>query len=181
MLRGVLYILIQHSLVPFWNFESVLMKWMNLEPEVSQSEREEWISYINAYIWNLERWYWWTYLQGSNGDADTENSYGLSIRRRGWDELREDHGNIYITMCEIDSQWEFALWCRKLKPSALWQPRGVGWGGRWEGGSRGRRHMYTCGWFMLMYGRNQHNIVKQLSSNKKNFFKERNHDTIKGF
>lgn len=41
MLRGVLYILIQHSLVPFWNFESVLMKWMNLEPEVSQSEREE--------------------------------------------------------------------------------------------------------------------------------------------
>ena len=27
--------------------------------------------------------------------------------------------------------------------------------------------MYTCGWFMLMYGRNQHNIVKQLSTNKK--------------
>ena len=22
------------------------------------------ISSINAYIWNLERWYWWTYLQG---------------------------------------------------------------------------------------------------------------------
>ena len=30
--------------------------------------------------------------------------------------------------------------------------------------------MYTCDWFMLMYGRNQHNIVKQLPSNK-NFFK----------
>ena len=27
------------------------------------------------------------------------------------------------------------------------------------------QHMYTYGWFMLMYGRNQHNIVKQLSSN----------------
>ena len=25
--------------------------------------------------------------------------------------------------------------------------------------------MDTCGKFMLMYGRNQHNIVKQLSSN----------------
>ena len=36
---------------------------------------------------------------------------------------------------------------------------------RWKGGSRGRGHMYTYGWFMLMYGRNQHNIVKQLSSN----------------
>ena len=25
--------------------------------------------------------------------------------------------------------------------------------------------MYTYGWFMLMYGRNQHNIVNQLSFN----------------
>ena len=27
-----------------------------------------------------------------------------------------------------------------VQPGALWQPREVGWGGRWEGGSRGRRH-----------------------------------------
>ena len=37
-------------------FESVLMRWMNLEPiiqsEVSQKEKQ----YTNAYIWNLERW-----------------------------------------------------------------------------------------------------------------------------
>ena len=25
------------------------------------------------YIWNLEKWYWRTYLQGKNGDADVEN------------------------------------------------------------------------------------------------------------
>ena len=31
------------------------------------------------------------------------------IRRRGWDEQREQHGNIYTTIYEIDSQWEFAL------------------------------------------------------------------------
>ena len=36
----------------------------------SKSEKEKQISYINTYIWNLERWYWGTYLQGSNGDAD---------------------------------------------------------------------------------------------------------------
>ena len=30
--------------------------------------------------------------------------------------------------------------------------------------------MYTYGWFMLMYGRSQHNIVKQLSFNKNIFF-----------
>ena len=28
---------------------------------------------------------------------------------------------------------------------ALNQPRGVGWGGSWEGDSSGRRHMYTYG------------------------------------
>ena len=33
------------------------------------------------------------------------------------------------------------------------------------GGSREREHKYTYGWFMLMYCRNQHNIVKQLSFN----------------
>ena len=37
---------------------------------------------------------------------------------------------------------------------------------RGEGGSRWRGHMNTCGWFMLIYGRNQHNIVKQISCNK---------------
>ena len=28
---------------------------------------------------------------------------------------------------------------------ALYQPRGVGWGGRREGGSKGREYMYTYG------------------------------------
>ena len=27
----------------------------------------------------------------------------------------------------------------------LYQPRGVGWGGRWEGGSKERAYMYTYG------------------------------------
>ena len=36
------------------------------------------------------------------------------------------------------------------------------------GGSRGRRHMYTYGLSMVMYDRNQHNIVTilQLKINK---------------
>ena len=39
-------------------FESVLMRWMNLEP-IIQSEiiQKEQMSYINAYVWNLERRY----------------------------------------------------------------------------------------------------------------------------
>ena len=46
---------------------------------------------------------------------------------------------------------------------ALYQPRGVGWGGKWEGGSRGRGHVYTYDWFMLMFTKS----VKQLSFIKK--------------
>ena len=40
-------------------FESVLMRWMKLEPiiqsEVSQKEKTP-IQYTKAYKWNLERW-----------------------------------------------------------------------------------------------------------------------------
>ena len=40
--------------------ESVLMRWMNLEPiiqsEVSQIEKDKY-HILNTYIWNLERWY----------------------------------------------------------------------------------------------------------------------------
>ena len=35
-------------------FESVLMRWMKLEP--SKPERKTPIQYTNVYIWNLERW-----------------------------------------------------------------------------------------------------------------------------
>ena len=37
--------------------------------------------------------------------------------------------------------------------------RGLEWGGRWEGGLRGKEHMYAYGSFMLMYGINQHNTI----------------------
>ena len=48
----------------------------------------------------------------------------------------------YITICKIDSQWKFAVWLRNLK-QGLCKPRGVEWGGRLEGGSKGRGYMYT--------------------------------------
>ena len=36
----------------------------------------------------------------------------------------------------------------------------------WEVKGRFKREQtYAYGWFMLMYGKNQHNIVKQVSSN----------------
>ena len=35
-----------------------------------------------------------------------EQTCGHSRGRRGWDELREQRGNIYITIYKLDSQWE---------------------------------------------------------------------------
>ena len=34
---------------------------------------------------------------------------------------------------------------QEAQTGALYQPREVGWGGRWEGGSKGVRYMYTHG------------------------------------
>jgi len=39
----------------------------------------------------------------------------------------------YITICKIDSQWEFAVWLRKLKQGFCinlegWDGEGDGWG-----------------------------------------------------
>ena len=33
---------------------------------------------------------------------------------------------------------------QKTKTGTLYQPRGVGWGGRWEGGSKGRGQVPVC-------------------------------------
>ena len=49
--------------------------------EGNKSEREKQVSYTNAYVWNLERLYWWTYLQVRNRDIDIEN--GLDTVREG--------------------------------------------------------------------------------------------------
>ena len=51
----------------------------------------------------------------------------------------------YITICNIDSQQEFAVMSQGTQTGALYQPRWVGWGGRWEGVSKGRGYMYTYG------------------------------------
>ena len=41
--------------------------------EGSKSEKEKKILYNTAYMWNLEKWYSWTYFQSRNRDTDIEN------------------------------------------------------------------------------------------------------------
>ena len=54
----------------------------------------------------------------------------------------------YITVCKIDGQCKSAVCLRELKQGLeleLYQPRGVGRGGRWEGASGESGHKYTYG------------------------------------
>ena len=46
---------------------------VKLEPVIQSEVRKRIISYIKAYIWNLEKWYWWTYLKGRNRNTKIEN------------------------------------------------------------------------------------------------------------
>ena len=49
-----------------------------------------------------------------------------------------------LTICKIDSQWEFAVWLRKLKQGLCINLEG--WDGEEMGGRvRGRESMYTDG------------------------------------
>ena len=73
-----------------------------------------------------------------------EQTCGHSGGGRKWDELREQHGNIYNTERKTESQWEFAVRHREINPVVCDNLQRVGWGGKREGGSRGRGHTYTC-------------------------------------
>ena len=68
-----------------------------------------------------------------------------------------DRGAWWTAVCGVAQSRTRLKWLSSCKS---W---GVGWCGRWEGGTRGRGHMYIYGWLMLIHGRNQHNTIKQLS------------------
>ena len=51
----------------------------------------------------------------------------------------------YITICKIDSQGGICCVAQETQTGALYQLRGVEWGGRWERGSKERGYMYTRG------------------------------------
>ena len=50
----------------------------------------------------------------------------------------------YITICNRKPTGIYCM-AQETQTGALYQPRGVRWGGRWEGVSNGRGYMYTYG------------------------------------
>ena len=73
----------------------------------------------------------------------------------------------HSTICKIDSQWEFAVWLRKLKQGLCINLEG------WNGDQDGREvqkggDIYIYLWLIdVRFERKQQNSVKQLSFNKK--------------
>ena len=121
---------------------------MNLKPviqsEVSQKEKNKY-SYINPYIWNLETWYWWAFLWGSNRDTDIKNRLVDTVGQGKGGMKWESSTETYIIICKIDSQWESAVWHKEL--NLVLCDYMVGWGGMSEGGSR-ERETYVYLWLI---------------------------------
>ena len=71
----------------------------------------------------------------------------------------------FITICKIGSQWEFAVWLRKLKQGLCINLEG------WDGEGDGREVQKGGDIYipmvdsMLRFGRKQQNSAKQLSFN----------------
>ena len=68
--------------------------------EWSKSDRERQISYDIAYMYNLKKWYKWTYLQNRSWVTDVENKSGGN---GGRDKLGDWDWHIYTTVYKIDN------------------------------------------------------------------------------
>ena len=65
-----------------------------------------------------------------------EQTYGHGERGGEGEVYGKSNMETCITICKIDSQWEFAVWLKKRKPGLCINLE------RWEGGSKGRE--YIC-------------------------------------
>ena len=117
-------IIISQKREHIWVISNVVEEPKAYYTEWSKSEREKQILYINTYIWNVERWSWWSYLQRSNWNADIRNRFVDTVGEgecgRTWESSTEMHHRMWnrqpVGIC---------LWDRELKSGAPWQPRGM--------------------------------------------------------
>ena len=124
-------------------FDSVLIRRLSLEliiqSEVSQKEKNKYciLTHTHIYIWNLERWSWWTYVQGRSGDTDRTDLW-TQWGRRGWVNWESSIRTYTGSHVKLDSQWKCTVWCRGLKPVLCNNHEG------WDGAGRGRKGGNTC-------------------------------------
>ena len=122
-------------------FESVLMRWMNLEPiiqsEVSQKEKDKYHILTHIYEVQKDGTDEFTCKAAMERNRHREQTYGHGERGREGEINGESN---------IDTCYGNLLQSQETQAGALYQPRGVEWGGKREGGSTGRGH------YMSTYG-----------------------------
>ena len=73
-----------------------------------------------------------TYLQGNNGERDIENR--LMDLGRGEERVRcMERVTQKPTLPYVKYPTGICCMAQEIQTGALYQPRGAGWGGRWEG------------------------------------------------
>ena len=123
---------------------------MNLEPIIQSkiTQKDGQISYINAYIRNLERWYWWSYSQGSKRDADIKDKL-LDTVREGEGGMTWESG-IYIEIYTLPYVRRMAggntVYNTGNPKPVLCDHLWVEWGGRFK-----KEGTYVCLWLIRVY------------------------------
>ena len=84
----------ERNWVIFWGMDGL----RDCDTEWNKLEREKQILYNITYMWNLEKWYRWTYLQSRDRDTDIENKpMDTKGGREEWD------WHIHTIMYKIDN------------------------------------------------------------------------------
>ena len=84
-------------------------------------------------------------MQGNSGETDIENR--IMDRGRGEEMVRcIERVTRKLTSPYVNTQ-PVGICCvsQETQTGTLYQARGMGWGGRWEAGSKGRGYMYVYG------------------------------------
>ena len=99
-------------------FESVLKRWMNIQhiiqSEVSQKEEDKYHILTYIYIESRKIVLKNLFIGQQWRNRHREYIYGHGERGREGEMYGKSNVEIYITICKIDSQREFAVWLRKL-------------------------------------------------------------------
>ena len=82
---------------------------------------------------------------GSNGESNIENR--LMDMGRGEERVRCMERVTWNLHYHMGNRQPMGICCmaQETQTGALYQSRGMGWGRRWEGVSKGREYMYTYG------------------------------------
>ena len=108
-----IYTMEYYSAIKRNTFESVLMRWMNLEPiiqsKMSQKEKDKY--HILTHIYGIQTNGIEEFTYRATVEKQTEQTYGHSSGEKEGEGGMYGESNMetYITICEIDSQWKFTV------------------------------------------------------------------------